>query len=231
MWGDSDVVTNDSSYIQKKEAKSMARAKKYVIAVLLALTLGCFMAMSAFAISASSKVGSSTFFSKPDIGADSNHGYLFRSALNGSQVLNQYTSAGSTPAGTYLTSWHYTGDASQGWEKRISADGKFAVICANNEWVAININRDNYSRANVYTLLDNYYGDVAIIFGGSGSGRTMSVTARGSYPAASLRIGTTPTPVGDGYNTSKYCEWSTNAATVFFEDDWKSARSTRLTAR
>lgn len=136
-----------------------------------------------------------------------------------------------TPAGTYLTTWKTTNHATQAWTKKVSADGKYAFVCANNEWVAININRSNYSRANVYTLAGNYYADVAISTKVNSGRIILSVDGRGSYSSASLRVSSTATPANDGNNTSKYCEWSRTGGTSFYEDDWISARSARLLIR
>lgn len=208
----------------------MSVSKKCMIAAIFVTILFCWSAVTSFALSPSDKVESNTFTCHSD-DPFCNHGFVFTTAPNGNQLLNQYTSAVETPPGTYLTTWKRTGSGTQGWVKKYSADGKVALVCATNENVAININRANYSRANVYTLVDNYFGDVALTLSRVGIGTTMRVSARGGYPAAYLRVSSTSTPATDGVGTSFYCEWNTSKSTVFYEDDWISARAARFSGR
>lgn len=202
--------------------------KKRLFTLATAMMMLFTMSLPTFAESATSVVNSNTFIYDAERGADPNHGFVFYGSQDKSYALNQYTSAAVTPAGTYLTTWKTTNHITQAWTKKVSADGKYALVCANNEWVAININRSNYSRANVYTLVGNYYADVAIRTNFNSGRITLSVDARGNYSSASLKVSSAATPANDGNNTSKYCEWSKTDSTPFYEDDWISARSARL---
>ena len=205
--------------------------EKRLLTLAMVVVMMIIMAAPAFAESATSVVTNNTFVYDAERGADPNHGFIFYGSQDKSYALNQYTSASTTPAGTYLTTWKTTNHATQACTKKVSADGEYAFVCANNEWVAININRSNYSRANVYTLAGNYYADVAISTKVNSGRIILSVDGRGSYSSASLRVSSTATPTNDGNNTSKYCEWSRTGGTSFYEDDWISARSARLLIR
>lgn len=123
-----------------------------------------------------------------------------------------------------MTTWENTDHRSQGWVKKLSGSGKFAFVCVSNESVEININRSNYSRANVYTLVCNYYGDVALEIDRNTKGAiSMRVDSRGSKPGAYLRESSVVAPGsnGNGY----YCEWNTTQKAFFYEGDYQVTRS------
>lgn len=200
----------------------MIKLRKYVFSLFWAAALLYQLSVSAFA---AGDVTKDTFKFDAELGADMNHGYVLALDSSLKTLLNQYSSTDKTPSGAYLTTWKNTGHSSQGWLRKVSSNGDLAFVCSNNVDVAININRSNYSRANVYNLAGNYYSDVALKIGYVGTHITLSVGARGSYPAASLHVSTTATPASDGNGTSFYCERSKTLKTSFYEDDYITARA------
>lgn len=186
--------------------------------------------IAALAYSPTDLVTSYTFQYDAELGADPNHGYVISPSQSGNYMLNQYTSASVTPSGTILTTWKTTGHATQAWTKKVSSSGDYAIVCANNEWVAININRSNTAQANVYQLIDNYYADVAISARPANNygGIYLYVGSRGNNSGKYLKITNRATPASDGNGTSWLCAWE-NTGSVFYEGDWIS--SSRRLAR
>ena len=104
--------------------------EKRLLTLAMVVVMMIIMAAPAFAESATSVVTNNTFVYDAERGADPNHGFIFYGSQDKSYALNQYTSASTTPAGTYLTTWKTTNHATQAWTKKVSADGKYnTFIC------------------------------------------------------------------------------------------------------
>ena len=173
--------------------------------------------------------------------ADTSHGRHLYLDSNHQIALNQYTS-GMPVNGTLVTTWHVdTTDSTQSWEfwgpqsLGIGAS-KVVIVPRTNPDIGLNIVRASTGTsltANLYPLVGNYYNDTALdgtrvgripgegLFDGwtfyqlSAPPRTTNGV---TYPRLYLHMTNSPTPVSDGYNTSKYMKFETSPSTIYYPD-------------
>ena len=186
----------------------MILVKKKILSIMLCLTI--IFALSVPAFAAANDVVTDCRY------ADTSHPYtFFTQKTTSSKLINQYTTGNAVP-GTPLTTWSWTGDHSQWFERAtFTANGVTgAAWCVwGNPTLVINCKRAGSTpEVNVESALGNLRADIELFYPERSTGGKFRVAPRYIHPN-NMYI-----TVGGAMSGGNYLNWTTSGSTFYMYD-------------
>ena len=203
-----DYISSLFHSFEQIERKGMILVKKKILSIMLCLTI--IFALSVPAFAAANDVVTDCRY------ADTSHPYaFFTQKTTSSKLINQYTTGNAVP-GTPLTTWSWTGDHSQWFERAtFTANGVTgAAWCVwGNPTLVINCKRAGSTpEVNVESALGNLRADIELFYPERSTGGKFRVAPRYIHPN-NMYI-----TVGGAMSGGNYLNWTTSGSTFYMYD-------------
>lgn len=184
------------------------------LSFVLCLALASILSLSAYA-SAADNANHIVSSCQSD---DTSHPYAFFTAKSkNSKLINQYTTGNPAP-NTPLTTWSWTGDPSQWFERVIfTANGSTGMAWSTyiDPTLVINCNRvGSAPEVNLQPAINNRRADIEVFYTGRGSGGGLYVLPRYIHPKNMYITIGSALPNGNG----NYLHWTTGGSTFYMYD-------------